>query len=636
MYRSTADAFTQTTLHGNIDEIDHGKTPISKESLFEGSSRCIIAQGAAGIGKSMFTQELASDWATNKGAMRQFQLLCLVPLRYTCYHNISTVFDLFHPKPSMSVEGEILASEGEGLLLILDGFDELPRELQERNSVYGRLILGLELPKARILITSRPNAVKAIEHLIGPRSKQTLNVEILGFQTYNIESCVQAMLTEEAQQKAFLEYIEENMVIKNMMYIPLHTAIVIELFRQKFCTSDGDQLDTRNCAMTLTKLFRDLCRCLIYRDIASKHPNDALSFEEVQLENLPALATTSFETLCSHAFDSLSQQKLIFDKLPASFDHMGFMRSVTVQACGLFTPPRHSFSFHHPTIQEFLAAFYLWQTQQPLRQLEMVQQLPIDHQSMVQRFLAGLSQFSGIGWPLAMESVGICLQDSQGNRGCNSTLLNCLFEAQDPSACQEVFPSGHTINFSPLTSTQFDCFALGYCIATSGEGCRWKLCAIGGKDLGAIAAGMRSVGSVPRGRIDLIKLSYGGEDIQNIGLFPECLTREIRELNISNCGLSDEACVWLSRFLPSLSSLGQLDLGDNPFTGGSASNIFVALSKLSGFQYLDLLHVQLDETDIEALRTLIKENGTLKNLIIGRCQMRPRENGRCCSLHLLS
>ena len=624
VYRSTADAFTQTTLHGNIDEIDQSKTPIVKECLFEGGCRCVVAQGAAGIGKSIFTQEIAHDWAAGKGSMRDFKLLYLVPLRSTCFHEVSTVFDLLHPKPSKSVEREIASSEGEGLLFVLDGFDELPEPLQGGNSVYGRLISGQELPKACILITTRPKAVGAIERLTGPGgNKHVLNVEILGFQMQNIESCIQCMLSEEAHRKAFLRYIEENVVIKNMMYIPLHTAIVIELFKQRFLTSSSENLDTRNCALTLTELFRDLCRCLIYRDIASNRPDSAPLFEDLQLESLPSGVKSSFQTLCSHAFHSLSQQKLIFDKIPANFDHLGFMRSITVQGTGLFAQPRLSFSFHHLTIQEFLAAFHLSHLQPPEARLEMVQELPTDHQNMVLRFLAGLSRFRQVGWPQAMESVGICL-DSQGNRGCNSTLLNCLFEAQDPSACQEVFPSGHTINYSPMTSTQFDCFALGYCIAHSGEGCQWKLCGIGGRDISAIAAGMRSVdGGRPQGRIHLIKLSYGGENIHNLGLLPGCVLEEIRELNLSNCGLNNEACAWLSKFLPSLSSLQQLDLGDNPFTGGSAGSIFVGLSKLSGFQYLDLLHAQLNETDIEALRVLVRRNGTLKNLIIGRCQMPP-------------
>ena len=622
VYRSTADAFTQLTLHGNIDEIDKSKTPISKECLFGGPSRCIVAQGAAGIGKSMFGLELAHDWVSKTSTMDQFKLLHLIPIRSPSFHKVSSVCDLLYPKPSKAVEREILSSQGEGMLLILDGFDELPEPMQERNSLYGRLITGEELQRARILITSRPRAVKRIEKLIGPGSSHTLNVEILGFQMQNIESCVHCMLHDEAQQEAFLKYIDENVVIKNMMYIPLHTAIVIELFRQKSTTCLDGKSDGMNCALTLTELFRDLCRCLLYRDMLCKNPDNVISFAQLQLENLSESIKNTFSTLSSLAFQSLVSQKLIFDSLPIHFDHMGFMRSITVQPCELFAQPCHSYSFHHLTIQEFLAAFYLWHTQQPLQQLEMIKHLPEDHQSMVLRFLAGLSQFKEVGWPRAMEIVGISL-DSQGNRGCNSTLLNCLFEAQDTDACKNVFPSGHTINYSPMTATQFDCFALGYCIANSGQGCKWKLCAIGGEGLGAIAAGIRTVHQNPHGRIDLIKLSYGGEDIHNLGLFPDCVIKDIRELNLSNCGLDNEACIWLSEFIPCLTLLRQLDLGDNPFTGGCASKLFVALSKLNGFQYLDLLHAQLDEADIDAIRSLVKKNGTLKNLIIGRCQMPP-------------
>ena len=83
-----------------------------------------------------------------------------------------------------------------------------------------------------------------------------------------------------------------------------------------------------------------------------------------------------------------------------------------------------------------------------------------------------------------MEKVGICLDS---NQCCNSILLNCLFEAQDEQACEEIFQT--EINYSPMMSTQFDWFALGYCIANS-QGCKWKLCAIGGEGLGAIAAGI--------------------------------------------------------------------------------------------------------------------------------------------------
>ena len=626
VYRSTADAFTQLTLHGNIDEIDKWKAPIGKECLFDGDSRCIVVQGAAGIGKSMFGQELVHDWMQGKNPLIQFRLLHLVPLCSTSFHKVSSVCDILYPKPTKSVEREIISSEGEGMLLILDGFDELPAPLQEKNSVYSRLISGQELPKARILITSRPKAVKHIEHIIGPRFTRSLNIEILGFHVQNIESCVQSMLPDIAQRQVFMKYINDNLVIRNMMYIPLHTAIVIELFKQNvanvgYCDSNGGKSEAMNCAMTLTELFRDLCMCLLYRDMVCKQPDNMLSFAQLQLESLPKTTQNSFNILCFHAYQSLAEQKLIFENVLCDFDHMGFMRSVAVQTHEPFAQPYHSYSFHHLTIQEFLAAFHL-HMQDPLKQLEMIQQLPEDHRHTVLRFLAGLSQFQGVGWPNVMESIGISLS-SQGNRGCNSILLNCLFEAQDTHACQDIFPSGQTVNYSPMTSTQFDYFALGYCITNSGQSCKWKLCGIGGEGLGAIAAGLCSAHVAPVGCIDLIKLSYGGKEIHNLGLLPKCILQGIRELNLSNCGLNNEACMWLSNFLPSLSSLQQLDLADNPFTGGSAGNIFNALSKLNSFQYLDLLHAELDESDIDALRSVVKKNGTLKNLIIGRCQMSP-------------
>lgn len=617
VYRSTADAFTQLTLHGNIDEIDKSKKPISKECLFDGPSRCIVAQGAAGIGKSMFGLELVKDWVNKTNTMKQFQLVHLVRLRSTSLH-VSSVCDILLPKPSKEVEEQILSTQGEGMLVILDGFDELPRQMQESDSLYCSLITGKFLPKARVLVTSRPKAAKQLEKLLLPERQPLLNVEILGFQIQNIEAYVQCVIDDENEQQEFLRYIEGNVVIKNMMYIPLHTAIVIELFKCKLATRKNGMDKATGCAMTLTELFSDLCMWLIYRYIASKNPDDLQDLAELKLKNLPEVVDKPFTTLAQRAYESLKQQKMLFE---SDFDHMGFMQSITVQSSKPFTRPSRSYSFHHLTMQEFLAAHHI-SCAQPLAQMDMVQTIPKDHQNMVLRFLAGLTQFENVGWPQAMEKMGITLT-SQGNQGCNSTLLNCLFEAQAVQACKDIFPSGHTINYSPMTSTQFDCFALGYCIANSGEGCKWRLCAIGGEGLEAIAAGIHSVHSEPLGQIDLIKLSYGGSEIHNLSLFPNSILQDIRELNLSNCGLDNEACMWLSKFLPCLSSLRHLDLGDNPFTGGSVGRLFVALSQLNHFQYLDLLHAELDETDIQALRSLVKKNGTLKNLIIGRCQMPP-------------
>ena len=620
-YRSTADAFTQPTLHGNIDEIDKSKKPITKECLFRGDKRCIVVQGAAGIGKSTFGFELAQDWAQGTAGLKQFKLVNLVQLRLPTTHSVTSIRDFLHPEPSQELVDEIEFTKGEGVLLILDGFDELPKSMQDRASVYGRLIQGKYLPKARILITSRPTAAKQLERLSPP--EQTLHVEILGFQLQNIQAYVSDIFSAEPElQQAFLKYISSNLVIRNMMYIPLHTAIVVELFRMKNAARRPGTETSYD--VTLTELFKDLCRCLLYRYMDSKPLDDLPSFDQLKLNSLPESIQSNFASLSSHAYSSLLQQELIFDSLPADFDHMGFMRTVAFQSNVPFAPPSHSYSFLHLTLQEFLVALHLYQTQPASRHLSMIQQIPKDHRNIVLRFLAGLSQFKEIGWTCVRESMGI-MPDSQGNAGCNSTLLNCLFEAQDPEASEEVFPGDSTVNYSPMTATQFDYFALGYCIATSGQKCKWKLCAIGGEGLSAIAAGLCSVAADPHGRIEMIKLSYGGDKIHNLAKLPTSILEELRELNLSNCGLNNEACNWLARFIckDSLLLLRQLDLSDNPFSAGGACKLLQSLSLLNDFQYLDLLHAQLGEEDLQSMKHLIRKNGTLKNLIIGDRAMTP-------------
>lgn len=620
VYRSTANAFTHLTLHGNIDEIDRMKTPVTKESLFAGDTRCFVVQGAAGIGKSMFSSELAQDWVKGTRTMQKFKLVYIIHLRFPIAHKHSSLQDLLYPIPPKEVEEQILLTDGEGVLLILDGFDELPRHLQEKNSFYGRIVQGKCLRNAHVLITSRPTAAKQLERLCPPR---TVNVEILGFQLQNIEAYIHEILKNEYEERAFLQYINRNLVIKNMMYIPLHTAVVVELFKMKSRTLNGHNTGVEYCNMTLTELFTDLCKCLIYRYMCSSDRSCSTTFDKLSINILPEESIQKiFNNLLLYAYNSLLKQELSFESLPADFDHMGFMRSVHLQPATVFAPLVNSYSFLHLTLQEYLAAFHIYSSQLPERWLKMAQNIPKDHQSMVLRFLAGLSKFKGLGWQKAVESMEFC-PDAEGRSSCSSTLLNCIFEAQDSDACQKVFPSGLTVSYSPITSTQFDCFALGFCIANSGHGCKWKLCAIGGKELASIAAGIQSVNCNSKGRIDLIKLSYGGDEIHNLAQFPACILQELRELNLSNCGLNNESCSWLANFLPKIRSLRQLDLSDNPFSEGSTGNIFASLSQLNEFQYLDLLHAQLNEQDIVSIKYLVKKNGTLKNLIIGDRTMSP-------------
>ena len=276
-----------------------------------------------------------------------------------------------------------------------------------------------------------------------------------------------------------------------------------------------------------------------------------------------------------------------------------------------------SFNFLHLTVQEFLAAYHI-SLLPGKEQLEILQRHHSEpHFSQVWRFLAGLTSFKAIGWEAFVSTMGVPSCESE-MKMCNSLLANCLYEAQDPSACSQVFSGGYVV-YSPMSVTQYDYYTLGYCVTNSP--CNWKICTIGGDGLAMIAAGIKSTLDHPKGRIELIKLSYNGEKIWDIIELPDCIRESITELNLSNCDLKNTACKHLGNLLPRIPNLERLDIGDNPFTVGSAQRLLWSLNQLSKVYYLDLLHAQLSLEDLDALQALIKPGGTLRNLIIGSTTM---------------
>ena len=72
-------------------------------------------------------------------------------------------------------------SEGQGTLLILDGFDEFPSNLR-KSPLVGAIIKGSVLPKATILVTSRPSARVTLQSM---RSNDK-HIEVVGFSSLQI------------------------------------------------------------------------------------------------------------------------------------------------------------------------------------------------------------------------------------------------------------------------------------------------------------------------------------------------------------------------------------------------------------------------------------------------------------------
>ena len=148
--------------------------------------QCIIVQGAPGSGKTTFAYEVCKKWAENQ-ILRQFSMVILLPLRDKSIQIANKLEDLLtHDSFEIQkmVNRAIEKNAGEGILLLLEGFDELPEEKRSESSLFMKLICGKILPLATMMVTSCPWAISPLLRHYSHRISQ--HIEIIGFSKINI------------------------------------------------------------------------------------------------------------------------------------------------------------------------------------------------------------------------------------------------------------------------------------------------------------------------------------------------------------------------------------------------------------------------------------------------------------------
>ena len=383
--RKQADEFTRKSLHGLTEEILREKAPIALDHILKPREdgrpvRCVLVEGAPGIGKSTLAWEVCHKWEELE-SVKQCELVVLVRLREKKAQEARCLEDLL-PCDATTNMKELLAAigEGEGMLIVCDGFDELPREQRQEGSVYIDLLKGRLLAEATIIVTSRPSVSAELWSLC--QHNIDSHLEVIGFTREDIKRFAESVFSGDILA-GFLSYITSNPPIYGMMYIPLNAVFVALIYQDSYDT------DTP-FPTTMTQLFDALTRGLIRRHLVSTHqvPSEYCMPPSLQrtedISKLPPVVAQQLLQLAKVAYERLCEKTFVFTDLGEDFEHLGTMKKTTsVNVC---TGPGCSYSFLHLTLQEYLTALHIAIVNPS--GVELVEWLK--EGSVVVRFLAGM------------------------------------------------------------------------------------------------------------------------------------------------------------------------------------------------------------------------------------------------------
>ena len=402
---------------------DGKSTPLAYCDLFKPESgkvesvNKVLVEGGAGIGKTTLSVSLSEDWAFDK-LFQKFELLLLLQLRYekvATAGSLPELLKLFHSDEEIckSIDSYLRRKEGENVLVIADGWDELSESQRNEDSFLYKFLF-LDFPLMPVVVTSRPSASAPLHNL----ACVDRFVEIKGFDEDDIKEYVQSEFARD-QEKAqrLLEQLEDNPLIESVCSIPLNCAIVCHLWHTL----------KEDLPSTMTQLYEKIILHFVCRNLR-KLPAYGPTFSMESFDDIPESLKKSWWNLCEFAFEALKCHQIVFSKkeLPEiskdgdeqvlCFGLMQSVETVLALTCEV------SYNFLHLTFMEYLAALHL--SKQPLDS-RCLMRLSSFRFHMVLRFFFGIRFYSSnngadIGCvKLAMQHVD------------RLTLCHCAFEAQN-------------------------------------------------------------------------------------------------------------------------------------------------------------------------------------------------------------
>ena len=463
------DLFSRGTLRGTADDILKEKAPINYTDVFPdvlGAERALtLIEGRPGCGKSTLITKVSRDWAKRK-VLKNVRLFILVHLRRFMGKSDLNIADLIgvYCKSNTVVQSLVEMFEqtgGKDVCFAFDGLDEYM--VQERGKLIYDMIHGYRLPRASILITSRPAAAHRLRRSV----KQ--NIEIIGFLDNEIEQYIIDYYQEnKVKAGSLMTFLQNHPNVSHMCYLPLHLAMVVFLYEH------DENLPDTETEMYKTFVLQTLFRAL-ERELGVAYADD---LELHDIDDLPDEKMRIFNRICHLAFEATRKQRQVFTGkqildekvLPVvptkdDFNSLGLLtvdRQLAERAL-----PTKTFSFLHLTLQEFLAAYHLVKQCSDNEQLKAIADNGGElHMREVWKFYCGLASTSKI----FLESFNAIAKQNVSNRLAILHMMHCAFESQKQEACCHLLDRiDGNVDVKDITLNPSDCSILGYVMTNEAE-----------------------------------------------------------------------------------------------------------------------------------------------------------------------